>query len=231
MNSGVHLGYAWLLGNTTEFTLNERRAVAISGVAADFDGLAIVLGREAFGRYHHVALHNLIFVAAITVSVFLLFPGRKKLILFCTLAGLLHLMLDFVGSHWDLELLRPFSAAAVNLTNHLPKWVVMYIFQGIGTAAMFVLVLWVFLKKGRSFFEIFTPKGDKLVMKFLTLPWRHRCGECSRRAFYQCSGCGAYLCSRHRKVAKGWRLLCGKCLEEDGKGAPAVEEAGASEGS
>ncbi len=231
MNTGVHLGYAWLLGNTTEFTLNERRAVTISGVAADFDSLAIIFGREAFNEYHHVVFHNLIFVAVIMVGAFLLFPGRKKLLLFCTLAGLLHLACDFVGSHWDLELFRPFSGAAVNLTNHLPKWVVMYVFQGAGTAGMFALVLWVFLRKGRSFFEIFTPKGDRLVMKFLTLPWRHRCGECTRRAFYQCSGCGAYLCPRHRKAAPGWRLLCGKCLEEDAKGTLPEREVSASEGS
>jgi hypothetical protein len=25
---------------------------------------------------------------------------------------------------------------------------------------------------------------------------------------------GAYLCTRHRKVAKGWRLLCEKCFEK-----------------
>ena len=94
---------------------------------------------------------------------------------------------------------------------------------------MFALMLWVFLKKGRSFLEIFTPKGDRLIMKFLTLPWRHRCGQCGHRAFYQCSGCGAYLCSRHRKAAPGWHLICGKCLESAGEGSLSGAQVNASE--
>lgn len=215
MNSGIHLGYSWLLGNVTEFTLNERRAVAIAGVAADFDGLAIIFGRETFNTYHHVVFHNLLFAGIVTVAALALFRRRFKLVLFCGAAALLHLGIDFVGSHWDLPLFRPFSSLSVNLTNHLPKWLVMYVFQGIGTGIMFALMVWVFLKKGRTFFEIFTRKGDRLVMKFLTLPWKHRC-ECGRRAFYQCSGCGAYRCSYHKKVAAGWRILCEDCLKADG---------------
>lgn len=215
MNSGVHLGYAWLLGNAADFSLGERRAVAIAGVAADFDMLAAVLGRNAFASYHHLLFHNLLFAGIMTLGVFLLFSRNYKLMLFCALAGILHLSLDFAGSHWDLRLFWPFSRAAVNLTWLLPEWLVAYIFQGTGTAGMFALMLWVFLKKGRTFFEIFTRKGDRLVMKFLTLPWRRRCGECGAPAFYQCSGCGAYMCMRHRKIAKEWRILCGNCLEKD----------------
>lgn len=80
---------------------------------------------------------------------------------------------------------------------------------------MFALMLWVFLKKGRTFFEIFTRKGDRLVMKFLTLPWKCRCGECGAPAFYQCSGCGAYMCMRHRTIAPSWWILCDSCFEKD----------------
>jgi len=216
LNSGIHLGYAWLLGDAAGFDLSGRRAVAIAGVAADLDGIAIVLGRDAFDKYHHVVFHNLIFVAAITLSVFILFPKRPRLVLFCALAGLLHLGLDFVGSHWDLPLLRPFSSGSVNLTDYVPAWFVIYLLQGIGTVLMFVLMFRIFLKKGRSFFEVFTSKGDRLIMNFLTLPWRHRCRECGKRAFYRCGDCGACLCSHHRKAARGWRLLCERCLAKDG---------------
>lgn len=212
MNTGVHLGYAWLLSNTAKLSLNERRAVTIAGVAADLDGVAIIFGADAFNKYHHVASHNLIFAGAVTLAALVLFGRRARVVLFCALAALLHLGLDYVGSHWNLELLRPFSSAAVNLTYFLPQWLVMYVFQGTGTVLMFGLVLWVYLKKDRTFLEVFTPKGDRLVMKFLMLPWCRRCGECGRRAFYQCRNCGAYLCARHKKLAKGWRLLCGRCV-------------------
>jgi hypothetical protein len=218
------------LGNVTEFSLNERRAVAIAGVAADFDGAAMLLGRKAFDTYHHVALHNLLTVAVITLAAFVLFPRRLKLVLFCFMAAMLHLALDFFGSHWELELLRPFSGSAVSLVDFVPKWLVMYLFQGIGIGLMFVLMVWVFVKKDRTFFEIFTSKGDRLVMRFLTLPWKERCGECGRRAFYQCSSCGAYMCMRHRMIARKWRILCEKCLAGDSQEAKAGSEPQLAEG-
>jgi hypothetical protein len=194
--------------------LNGRRAVAIAGVAVDLDGLAIVFGREAFNTYHHVVFHNLLSAGVITLAAFLLFPRNLKLVLFCALAAIIHFGLDFLGCHWDLYFLRPFSSAAVNLSNYLPEWLVMYVFQGAGTVIMFGFVVRVFLKKERSFLEIFTPKGDRFIMNFVTLPWRHRCGECGRRAFYQCGECGGYFCSLHRKVISGWQPLCQVCYDK-----------------
>ncbi len=230
MNSGVHLGYAWLLANTVEFTLNERRAVAIAGVAADADGLAILFGRDAFKNYHHVVFHNLLFAGVVTLVAFALWRRRGKLVLFCALAGLVHLGLDFVGSHWDLPLLYPFSTAAVNLTDYLPRWTVMYLFQLSGTVIMFALAVYIYLKKGRTFFEIFTVKGDRLVMNYLTLPWRRRCIECGRRAFYKCGICGEYLCARHRRVGK-WQILCEKCLTKSRQEAINMAQPGMEEDS
>jgi hypothetical protein len=52
-------------------------------------------------------------------------------------------------------------------------------------------------------------------MKFLTLPWKRRCGECGAPAFYQCSGCGEFMCMRHRRIAPRWRILCGECMARD----------------
>jgi len=214
MNSGIHFGYSWLLGDAAGFDLNGRRAVALAGVAVDLDGLAIVFGREAFNTYHHVVFHNLLSAGVITLAAFILFPRRPKLVLFCALAALVHFVLDYVGCHWDLYLLRPFSPAAINLTNILPEWLIIYVFQGAGTVLMFVLMVLVFLKKDRSFFEVFTPKGDRFIMNFVTLPWRRRCAECGRRAFYRCEECGGYFCSLHRKVTRGWRPLCKACYDK-----------------
>ena len=83
-----------------------------------------------------------------------------------------------------------------------------------------------FHKKERSFFEVFTTKGDKLIMRFLTLPWRHRCETCGKRAFYRCSECNKDICSRHRKSGKGWRLLCDECYGIDKTSTDQAAETG-----
>jgi formylmethanofuran dehydrogenase subunit E len=39
------------------------------------------------------------------------------------------------------------------------------------------------------------------------------CSECARPANLRCEVCGEPVCAGHARLAKGWRVLCGRCKE------------------
>ncbi len=114
---------------------------------------------------------------------------------------------------------QPLSAAAVNLSSHLPNWLVQGVFQVAAMVFILGVTVWIYLRHGRTPLEIISPRLDRLVLNYAVLPWRQACAECSRRAHFRCEGCAKAFCSGHAKAGSGLVARCEACAAE-GQAAP-----------
>lgn len=130
MHLQSHLAAAWIVGSALEHR-RDRRLVAWAGVVPDLDGLAVLGGVDAFGRWHHVLTHGLL-AAVVTAGVVLALaapasdqvrpapwadPSRRRTALLAFAAFHLHLALDLLGSGagWRIAYLHPFSSGDIGI--------------------------------------------------------------------------------------------------------------------
>jgi inner membrane protein len=97
MSPIVHAELAWLAAARVA-ARRDRLLVVLAGVAPDLDGLALLGGEEAYGRYHHVLFHN--FGGALLTTVLCALCARSKAwtALLALLAFHLHIVCDLAGS-------------------------------------------------------------------------------------------------------------------------------------
>lgn len=87
----------------------------IAATVADVDGLGLLLGREMYERWHHVACHGLPFaLLACAILAALLSSGVARRIavgILLLICFHLHLLMDYWGSGpgWPIVYLYPFS--------------------------------------------------------------------------------------------------------------------------
>lgn len=161
----MHGELAWLLGQRLN-TRRDRALVAIAGVIPDLDGLTLLAGEEAYGRWHHVLTHG--WVAALVLCGALATAGRQRLAVFGLALGAfhLHLLCDLAGSGpgWPLTYGWPFTLAEVSWSGQwdLASW------QNavIGLAAT-VACLACSMPYGRTVVELFSLKLDAMVVQTL----------------------------------------------------------------
>jgi hypothetical protein len=128
MNPITHLLIVWELGRAVTSSPRERAAIAWAGLAADADGLGVlvdagnrILGRSEtawFGTYHHFLFHGL-FGAVLTAGVAAAVCRRRTVAAIGAFVAFhLHLVCDVVGSRgpssgdiWPIRYLAPFSDA------------------------------------------------------------------------------------------------------------------------
>jgi inner membrane protein len=199
MNTGAHLQFGWLIGHAREFDRTERAIITLAAVAPDLDGLLIVAGpgSEIFYKYHHILFHNALSAIVYVAIVAACFSRRSLVLLLCLLSFLGHILVDYVTAPWEMAPFWPVSPMLVNLGSRLPGWVVQYVFQVAGMAAILACTVWLYLKYGRTPLEVISPRLDRLVIGYLVLPWKNRCGYCSSRAHFRCERCGQTVCGRH----------------------------------
>ncbi|MGV3619711.1 MAG: metal-dependent hydrolase [Archangium sp.] len=165
MNPIVHGELSWLAAQR----LTERRdrlLVTLGGVIPDLDGLTILGGEDAYGRWHHVLTHGI--VSALVLSAILAaFARRRRAVFGLALATFhLHLFCDLLGSGpgWPLYYLWPFSRAETYWPGQwdLASW------QNtlIGFAAT-MAVLACAMPFGRTMVELFSTKADAKVVATL----------------------------------------------------------------
>lgn len=127
MSPATHFLIGWLTANSTRLERRERAAVAIAGIAPDFDAFGApfeVLTRGSshpltwFSDYHHILGHNIVAAAVVTGLCALAARGRRwKTALLAALAFHLHLLGDIIGAKgpegyaWPVPYLLPFSDA------------------------------------------------------------------------------------------------------------------------
>jgi hypothetical protein len=128
MNLVTHLLIGWELGRAVTSSPRERAAIAWAGVAADTDGLGIlvdagnrVLGHPEtawFGTYHHFLFHGL-FGAVLAAGVAMAVCRRRVMAAAGAFVAFhVHLLCDLAGSRgpspgdvWPISYLAPFSDA------------------------------------------------------------------------------------------------------------------------
>lgn len=172
MNPIVHAELSWLAGAR----LPERRdrvLVTLAGVLPDLDGLTLLAGEEAYGKWHHVVTHGLV-SAVITAGVLTLFAKQRLVVLGLSFAVFhLHLLCDLAGSGpgWPITWLYPFSLHETMWSGqwNLASW------QNslIGLTATLV-VLGCALPLGRTAVELFSVKVDAKVVAALRARFRPR---------------------------------------------------------
>lgn len=162
MNPIIHGELSWLVSQK----LAERRdrlLVTAAGLLPDVDGLSLVAGEEAYGRFHHVLTHGI--VAATVLSVVLGLCAKRRLLVTVLAFGAfhLHLLCDLVGSGpgWPLTYLWPFSSRELMWDGqwNLASWQnsVIGLFVTLG-------VLYCAVPFGRTVVELFSLKADAKVV-------------------------------------------------------------------
>jgi hypothetical protein len=210
-----HLQFGWWFAHWGEFSRRERAAIALAGVGPDLDGASLVAGHDAFYRYHHILFHNVGAVLAAAALTGLFLWRRPRVWLLVVFAFAAHLLEDYLTVGWDQFLWQPFNASAVNLSHHLPNWLVQGVLQI--TAMVFILgmTVWIYLRHHRTPLEILSPALDRLVVNYAVLPWRNRCAVCGRRAHFRCDHCGRSFCASHSKVSRRLEVQCAACSNHE----------------
>lgn len=218
MSPVAHLQFGWWFAHWGNFTRGERAAIALAGAAPDLDGIFFVAGQEAYYRYHHVLLHNLGATLAVFALAGLFYWRRPRVWLLVSFAFALHMVEDYATVGWAQHPWQPFSAAAVNLTDHLPNWLVQGVFQVTAMAFILAMTVWIYMRHRRTPLEILSPALDRLVVNYAVLPWRHTCRDCKRRAQFRCEECDGVFCGDHAKPAARLAVQCASCAAQNSTG-------------
>ena len=163
MHIPTHLMASWIVGHR----LSERRdrvLVAWAGVSADLDGLTILAGPDAYGRWHHALTHGL-FAGLLVAVLFAWWAKNRFAVWGLTLAVFhLHLVCDFLGSgiEWPIQYFWPLSDTFYSTPYgwELDAW------QNWVTGVLLIIICGrLAVTSGRSFAETFlTKNGDDLVV-------------------------------------------------------------------
>ena len=132
----------------------------------DLDGLTLVAGLAAYGRYHHVLTHNLAFGLVVTAVSAVWVPRRARELALVFAAFCSHLIGDYFGSGpgWGLAPFLPFSDRFF-LFEHawdLVGWQNITI-----TLAGIVVALVIAVRVGRTPLELVHPATDRAVVDTL----------------------------------------------------------------
>jgi inner membrane protein len=184
MSPVVHLIGSWLVASATTSNPQDRKLVTLAGVLPDADGLGVVAdvagslisGKEStfyyYQTYHHSLMHG--WPAAIAISVLFVFFGKQKwrVLVLCLLTFHLHLLCDLIGSRgpnagdlWPICYSEPLFRHPIWFWKHqwkLDGWQNQLIF-----IALFLLSLWVAIKKGCWFVEVISSRADKIFVGVL----------------------------------------------------------------
>ena len=166
MHIPTHLMLSWVVGHRLK-ARPDRRLVAWAGVASDLDGLSILAGVEAYGRWHHVLTHGLL--AGILISLIFTYWAKDRVkVWWLTLSVFhLHLLCDFLGSgiDWPIQYFWPFSETFY----HTPYGWELDAWQNWAVAIPLLLVCGrLAIRSGHSFAETILPAaGDQAVVAAL----------------------------------------------------------------
>jgi hypothetical protein len=179
MHIQTHVLSGWCIANLVSLNSRQRLAAMVAAAGADFDGLGILFGQEAYWKYHHVVGHNLLF--GILLSFALVRISSSRIRVFWVFLGLfhLHLIMDFFGSGpgWPIAYFWPLSWHSWD--NRRWSWP-FYSWQNMSAAA--VLVAWtiaIAVRQGRTPLERLMPSLDRQLVAWLRnhIPYRRRQGN------------------------------------------------------
>lgn len=165
MNPIVHAELSWL----PTFRLAQRRdrwLVTLAGVLPDLDGLTLLFGEEAYGKWHHVVTHGVFAAVLVTVALTALARERVKVAALGFAMFHLHLLCDLAGSGpgWPITYFWPVSHRELSWSGqwNLASWQNTVI--GLGAT---LAVLACALPLGRTLVELFSSSADAKVVAAL----------------------------------------------------------------
>ena len=151
MHPQSHLILSWLVGQHLA-SRRDRVLVAWAGMAPDLDGLTLLAGEEAYGRWHHLLTHGLAAAVLCAAIVAVLARQRARVGLLALAAFHLHLACDLLGSgrEWGIAYLYPASP----LTLHLDFGWPLASWQNVAlTATALLACVWIGAHRERTFLE------------------------------------------------------------------------------
>ncbi len=156
MHIPTHMLAGWCLANVISLTPRERLFTMVAATVPDVDGLSLLAGIEAYGKWHHTFGHNALFAIGIATVLAVFSTHRWRACAIYLIAGHLHLVMDLFGSGvgWGIPYWWPFSAFAWESRHawSLSSW--QNFTAGIVTiVATVVIAIW----KKRSPFECLAP--------------------------------------------------------------------------
>lgn len=163
MNPLVHAELAWLTGARLA-ARRDRVLVTLAGVAPDLDGLTILFGEEAYGRWHHVVTHGALSAVSLCAALAAFGVQRGRVLGLGLFAFHLHLLCDLAGSGpgWPIFYLWPFSSQELMWSGQwdLASWQNAVIGLS-ATLACLAMAKWL----NRTIVELFSLRGDAAVVK------------------------------------------------------------------
>ncbi len=165
MNPIVHGELSWLLAQGLA-QRRDRLLVTAAGLIPDLDGLTLLAGEDAYGRWHHLVTHGLAAGVGTALAVAAAGKQRARAALLAFAAFHLHLLCDLAGSGagWPIYYWGPFDEHGFGWAGawELASW------QNsvIGLAAT-LACLGCALVLGRTVVEVFSVRGDAAVVATL----------------------------------------------------------------
>lgn len=182
MHVVTHILAGWLVADETGLAHRDKALVAWASVAADADGLGIVvdaandlLGRAGttyYETYHHYLGHGLLGAVVTTAVVYCCALNKRKTALFALLSFHLHLFMDVLGSRgsnpidiWPIDYFAPFS-----LTPSI-AWSGQWPLTGWQNTTITVILMLACIvlavRRGRSPVSLFSLRADQGFVKVL----------------------------------------------------------------
>jgi len=172
VNPLIHAEASWLLTQRLQ-AKRDRVLVVLAGIAPDVDGLSLLFGEEAYGRWHHVLTHGLA-SAVVFSAVLAAFATQKRTVaLWAFVAFHLHLLCDLAGSGpgWPIVYGWPLSRAELAWSGQwdLASWQ-----NAVFGLAVTLACLGYALTFGRTQFELLSSRLDVEVVKALRARFKRK---------------------------------------------------------
>jgi hypothetical protein len=177
MSPVAHLVGSWLVAVAATDNARDRKLVTLAGVIPDADGLGILVdwtraalsGEPAtynwYQQHHHLLLHGWPGALAVAVALTCFANKRWRTLVLCLLVFHLHLLCDLLGSRgpspgdlWPISYGEPLFRHPIWIWRgqwKLDGWQNQSIFL-----VLFAASVWVAIRKGCSFVELFGKRAD-----------------------------------------------------------------------
>ena len=190
MSPIAHFIGSWLVATAVVDNPRDRRLITLAGILPDADGLGMAVdvansltsGQEMsfdyYQKYHHLWLHGWPGALGVAFALACFARQRWRVVFACFVTFHLHLLCDLLGSRgpspadlWPICYGEPLFRHPIWLWKgqwRLDGWQNTVIFL-----VIFALSLWVAVKRGYSFVEVFSRRFDSAFVGVLR-KWRER---------------------------------------------------------
>lgn len=167
MSPVTHAAIGWILAQPLA-ARRDRALVTAAALLPDIDGLTVLAGADAYGTYHHTFGHNVFMAAAATIACAVAGRSRWAAAFWGMIGFHSHLVGDLLGSGagWPILYWWPLSHAPFHSMPpfqwELASWQNVLI-----TTLCLAVIGWLGVTKGRTIFELVSPKADDRVVGVL----------------------------------------------------------------